>query len=457
MNRALYAHWLDPEYLTWRAAQVFNMQHRLEKIESLLKMHAVLGDCLRLSDVQLTDSLAILSLFSGEQFRQFVEAYPDFLSLKGHPSHGFANLKSEKLAVIFKGLERARDLGWFSSTFPDATLVREIERQFRSVIDEEHAVQKCNSLLKASPDKLVSGLLYGLRHFSTFSNQVSVSKDSDSSFNKVLEQAEDCLIRQGSSPAKVQATLQFIEEHTHPGQRRKRTPAVLALHEAGLNNPSNRVVYFNIVQAWNIGVSNTLRASRDEAPAFEMVDPLPLYFGEFREAVLEMPTLTLADHEIMREVSMSDWHPAQLSWETIRRIRSEERCRAAIAAYQQKLVSGNDVDKEFQLLIETVASALADEQLAPIHNFAQLTTIGKDVGSILTYLGAGLAIANPTYGLVCLAGRVVASLPHDASKVLLWIKKKKSKPEIAAGIRDYAIRYNLHRWQEDTEISGESD
>jgi hypothetical protein len=454
-NRTLYAHWLDPEYLTWRARSIFDMRQRQQKIETLLKMHAVIGDCIRLSDVQLTDSLAILTLFNNPDFRQFVDAFPDFFSLRSRPATEFDKIGSEQLATVLNGLGRALGQGWFSSTFENVEVVRDIAKKFASVTNEEDAIRACNSLLRNLPQERVSGLLYGVRHFCSVPDRVTSCKDSGSFYDTVLAEAENRLIREGASTDLIKSTLRFVEKYPDK-ERHRRTPAIIALHEAGLGNAANRVAYFNIIQAWNIGVSNTLQAHRDEAPAFDIVDPLPLYFGQFREATLET-NITLADQEVLEGVSTTNWHPAQLTWETIRRIRGDETCRTQIAAYQQKLTTGNVVDKEFRSLTAAVASALSTESLRPLENFAQHTAIGRDIGNIMSCLGLGLSSVNSTLGFACLIGARAVSLPHDVSKLVLWTKKVKSKPEIAAGIKDYAIRYNLHRWTNDGEESSESE
>lgn len=346
MNRTLYAHWLDPEYLGWRAESVFYLQRRQEKIESLLKMHAVLGNRVLLSDVQLTDSRAILSLFNDISFRRFLEAFPDFLSLRSPPANAFKAVKSANLAAILSGLGKAHGDHWVSSTFRDAKIVKSISEKFKSSSYEQDAAAICKACLRDEKDPFLRGLLYGVHHFCAFPQQVTPCSESGSSFDVVLHEAEALLSREGISPNKVQAALRYINDHAKPGQLHKRTPAVLALHEAGLQDPANRVVYFNIIQAWNIGVSNTLRADRDEAPAFEIVDPLPLLFGQFREATLET-NVTVADQELLETVLTSRWHPSQLTWELIRRIRGNEKCRASISEYQYKLTTAETVGKEF--------------------------------------------------------------------------------------------------------------
>jgi hypothetical protein len=416
-----------------------------------LTCRAVLGNTIRLSDVQLTDCRSVLSLFNDVNFRRFLETFPDFLSLRSRVATKFEKVKSPALAAILSGLERARGDDWVSSTFKNVEMVKDVAKQFESSSYEQDAADVCKKRLQEEKDDLVKGLLYGVHHFCGFPQQVTPCTDSGSSFDVVLDKAEALLTRESMSPDKVQATLQYIKKHGKSGERHKRTPAVLKLHDAGLKNPANRVVYFNIIQAWNIGVSNTLHADRDEAPAFEIVDPLPLMFGEFREATLEA-NATLGDHEFLQEVYASNWHPAQLTWEVIRRIRKDEKCRACISNYQYKLGAGEPIREEFRSLTEAIANALAKERLAPVENVTQIAAVGKDIGNYVSWLGNFIAAAHPKVGLFCLIGEKVAKAAQPSFKVALGKLRSQYRSEIASGLKDYAIRYNLHRWTDIGEV-----
>ncbi len=73
-NCVSHPHWLDGCY-------VRSLTNGLAPVERSLKLHALLGDTLVLSDVQLIDSPIVSRLFSDHQFRAFLARNPNFLEL----------------------------------------------------------------------------------------------------------------------------------------------------------------------------------------------------------------------------------------------------------------------------------------------------------------------------------------------------------------------------------------
>ncbi len=61
-TRLYYAYWLDSEYMNPRTGTSWQLKERRQEIVSAMKILALLGDNIALSDMQLIDSTIILEL-----------------------------------------------------------------------------------------------------------------------------------------------------------------------------------------------------------------------------------------------------------------------------------------------------------------------------------------------------------------------------------------------------------
>lgn len=87
----LYAHWLDGEWIkVAKAITVEGYGKTLESIaEAALKLLALLGSRVAISDVQLTDSPVVLNLFSDPDFLSYLAIDQSFLTLVASPRRAF--------------------------------------------------------------------------------------------------------------------------------------------------------------------------------------------------------------------------------------------------------------------------------------------------------------------------------------------------------------------------------
>ncbi|XUM02683.1 hypothetical protein ACQ86F_03680 [Streptomyces venezuelae ATCC 10712] len=106
----IYAHWLDGEHL-----RVSGWEPQDTSLAVMLKIQALLGHTVVLSDVQLIDSHAVQALFETEDFRSFVRGCPSFLRCTTAAPAG-----SDPFALVTTGLHRALEPGWLSSSFDTA-------------------------------------------------------------------------------------------------------------------------------------------------------------------------------------------------------------------------------------------------------------------------------------------------------------------------------------------------
>src|SRR4051812_22176270 len=87
--RTIYAHWLDPDYLGRIIVPEYCHPTRILQFQTMLKMHAMLGDCVLLSDIQLVESRSLLLCFADPHFRNFIadRFNESFLQLRPRPNH----------------------------------------------------------------------------------------------------------------------------------------------------------------------------------------------------------------------------------------------------------------------------------------------------------------------------------------------------------------------------------
>src|ERR1700759_681614 len=118
----LYAHWLDPDYCGKHVVPSAPIVEQQTRFNALLKMHALAGDCIHVSDVQLIESRVLLLNFHDPGFRRFLKKHPDFLRLIAQPTDDLG-AKSERLARICSGLARISRFGdtYIPNTFESAS------------------------------------------------------------------------------------------------------------------------------------------------------------------------------------------------------------------------------------------------------------------------------------------------------------------------------------------------
>jgi hypothetical protein len=338
-GRRTYAHWLDPEYFAYRWLNSHLACRRFELL-GLLKMRAILGDTLCISDVQLIDSRLIFELFSDAQFRAFVDRDLDFLRLVSRPTDRFS-AHSEKLGVIESGLARVSE-EWNSSTFSSPELHLVLAKHLRSKRpkDESHFKslfgynganidQIIPEFRNEEQKQLVHGMFSALYYFCSHPQCVEpFTNENWLSYFDILKVAES-KSDNGEWRAELQDLIKFIENNTNKENRGKRTPPINKLTTDGLDNPQNLTRYMNILQAWNVGVARSVNPIRQSGYYFPTAIPFPFLFGDVSEVSMRVNG---SDQELFKDVERRKWHPQQLEWQTVAQIRGE--CTAEILDYQ---------------------------------------------------------------------------------------------------------------------------
>lgn len=454
-QRTTYAHWLDPEYTSFRWPETF-VKTRLRYIVEVLKLHAILGDTIFVSDVQVTDSRALLELFCDTEF---VRTAPRFLRLVARPTDALG-ATHQTLQVIESALNRTLRPTWRSSTFRDSEVPKTLARriQERRPGDTEAFIYVLDKFqiptnLPIADKSLLEGMKRALKYFADPGSHVIPAQPANSGvhagghYDEVLEQAEAEPGLNLSLKEKLQSTLKFVKA-ANPQAPHERTPAVNALAEAGLGSADNYMHLAHIIQAWNLAVARTVNANTQDVPRFWRAVPVPAFHGNVTEATVPVVNVTIGEKELFESFSHR-WHPADLSWTQVALVRN--KCAEDIEAFQahptaslrrQLLEHAGKVIAESgtsspSLLVST-DSGLAGELFGSSRKGIRFST--KEI----EHLPPWARLASEFF-LVAFAS--AASTPVAMGDLLLqcaeWEIKRREGRKITEIIESHFVRYNL--------------
>ena len=102
----LYAQWLHGAYfkLALSEGRGIREPQLFEATIAVLKLHALFGTRIVLSDVQVIDSPIVLRLFADSSFRSFLRKHPYFLELVAYPEKV---TEPTRYSIATAGLRRA--------------------------------------------------------------------------------------------------------------------------------------------------------------------------------------------------------------------------------------------------------------------------------------------------------------------------------------------------------------
>ena len=357
--KRIYAHWLDPELFSFRFPPITPFETRLDETEDLLKLHALFGYSICLSDVQLIDSLIILRLFSREDFRDFIwsdcfrgDADLTFLRLVSRSSDW--DLGTQQLRVLMNGLARSLCPDWQSSSFETPEFTRAVATAFKAhrIQDQLHAQQlfehgDLRVLRDHQPNPAARGLINALEYFVQFPNNVELTPaPATTSYSEILEEAETVAEPNSVLHGQLQATLGYLKKLPN---RFQRTPAVIGLVNDGMKDPENVISYLHIIQAWNFGVSRSVAANLDSGTGFG-VPSIGTLFGQSDNWTVPLSVLDPCD--LFEQWFATSWHPSHTPWTAIAALR--DRNSARIRRFQSSIGTAGNWDA-FRDLVTAIA------------------------------------------------------------------------------------------------------
>jgi hypothetical protein len=329
----LYAHWLDGE---WQkiAAPITVSRHFMSlqrAAEGWLKLHALFGTRVALSDVQLTDSPILAKLFVDPEFRNYVKHDPSFLTLVAYPRSGFNGL-NERLGRATRGLERAHRNGWKTS-LPSIT-VDEIKRfsdPILSADSESYTARWLNDRF-SGPGKVIAslphhrelleGMLHGICHFIRKTGGPSETP-TQSEPRFYTDFIMDVLNSNGLGREEYNALEKVwleIEKLWVPDpDTRKNRSALLNAMEAKEPDrskwpPEWHRIWNTVVHAWNENVSTTVGAGRSSIS--ELPEAIIPFHGIISD-IVEQEQSGLLRARMPQKYPLLSFDPATLTWKEI--------------------------------------------------------------------------------------------------------------------------------------------
>lgn len=280
----IYAHWLDGEHL-----RVSGWGPQDTSLAVMLKIQALLGHTVVLSDVQLIDSHAVQALFETEDFRSFVRGCPSFLRCTTAAPAG-----SDPFVLVTTGLHRALEPGWLSSSFDTAEpLVRLSEAVLERGEANPGPLFARGTALGARYEeggvirRRLEAVAWTLHHFS---REAGVPLGTSAvtrpcSYRDVLEEVAELPGLPGHDYAPVERTLAYLDEHVEPSNRHRR--AVLFAQLDATDPPHRTAMWNTATQAWNAAVQRTLGTDGASPRSLPKAADIGLYLGRPTDALFE--------------------------------------------------------------------------------------------------------------------------------------------------------------------------
>jgi hypothetical protein len=291
----LYAHWLDGEWHKVASPVAAGSHGRsLASIaEGGLKLHALFGTKIAISDVQLTDSPVMAELFSKSEFRYYLRGNRNFLTLVTNVREDAGH---EGFARATNGLYRAQNPGWTTSLpVDDVAVIRrfagalfEQEDKILERFSEDPALQdffRDSSwgpalVIQNNPRyrRILEGVLHGICHFSLEQGGPwDLPQKNDRSYLNVIE---DALEAGGGGDTygeleQIYTSVDHIAKQTGSRYARSAVNSFLQKAEPDRSRwtPTQKRVWQSVVHAWNSNVSDTVGASESIAPLPDAVFP----------------------------------------------------------------------------------------------------------------------------------------------------------------------------------------
>lgn len=365
----LYAHWLDGEWL--KIAYPIAVEGRYSTLAEIaqggLKLHALFGTRVAISDIQLTDSEAIVRAFANPEFRTYLNADPTFLTLISSPPNGVSDTD---LARATSGLYRAcSQPHWRTSLFGiSETVIKHFGDEILSsgdILPERHLRNSRKSSRRTMGDPegtLLEGMLYGIHFFARGRGRISTQPNTSRSY---IDWMVQFLNTKGLSDEHYNAFESIYKSVGEWVPDESRRYARSSLNTALESKEPNRNkwpweyhrLWRTVVHAWNSNVSENLGTKRSS------ILPLPYALVGDRSRITDAAGPFSISKSLVRNrfgSSLLAFDPTSLSWAAIRQIVKENR---SLCGRLQKAIVGRKPDET-----DDARSALIEKlnlQLAP--------------------------------------------------------------------------------------------
>jgi hypothetical protein len=381
---ARYASWLDGETLKLNREDCrLDAVALVDEVQRGLKMAALMGQRVALTDIQLVDSPGIALPFADPQFLAFLGANPGWLLLFARPSPDDAALPIPESARRARaGLHRSQRDGWRSSSFPERTdEARAFHRwcldRTRSFVRREELIETArqDGVLRRQEhglpfdlrDELRLGMMSAIVHFGFGTPDDTYAPDAaPSDYCQILVEAMNSGalgVRDGYFLEKFLEYLETNIPDPHDRIFRSRLQRLLA-DDTRLSAQARLRMWRTAVFAWNCANARSIGAAGASYGPLGGALRIPAYLNEpvtelvLKSRYLMRPPETLV--EITREQFTGLDHDfSRLTWEQVSRVCAvTQRQRTD---YQEASETPTLLDDRARL--SELLSGVADEML----------------------------------------------------------------------------------------------
>ena len=412
----LYAHWLDGEWLKIAyPVLVEGPYHTLHGIaEGALKLHALFGTRIAISDVQLTDSGVMVRLFANPEFRDYLRHDRGFLTLVAEPPKDRKGIDNQRLATAPRGLSRAFETaGWTTSlSGMKVDVIKEFGETILSLDDLDTA--HCARDRSKGPGRIIAkypqhaemldGILRAICYFvMKTGGPIESPAKTPRRYTEFIEDAlESRGVRSEDEGAleEIWKTIQdWVKDSEAPGAR----SSVLKAIEAKEPDRSKWTLEWHrlwntVVHAWNNNVCDTVGAKRAS------IAPLPhavvTYRGEIsdvagpfkRKGWILQPTNT-------RKYPVLTFDPSSLGWDSVRDAICKTRGQRAEFQMALQIGDKREIEEAGAGLVRGLATVVVPKSRSHSRDWIWLSiaTLGLFSGSPIL---EGIAITGEAHSLL---------------------------------------------------------
>ena len=400
----IYSHWLDGCYV--RA-----LTNGLAPVERSLKLHALLGDTLVLSDVQLIDSPIVSRLFADNQFRAFLAGNPNFLELVSDTDQAAV----DTFALVTQGLRRTEPPGWIPSGTIDRSMIRELAELVLTSGGDLAAIlgSKGGRELRGrwpQHENRMRGIVNCLSYFVEHDEavrQTRTDKLSRESYYGVLLEMVDRGLRPKHREA-VEQTIEWIHENIKDPALQPYRSEVLSRLPYTDKSDLAEMVRNTVTQAWNCAVETTLAPEGGSASRLPFAPPLAAYRNSVYNGLLPIQNSKTRSGVSMihRHLEQLPWDPHNIDWDELARIAV--KIRTSQDTYQRAKVTRDDSETHaLRRLVRDMAHEMPAQRRRAIASATTLllnTAVAGVGGTLGVLIGS-----SPEMGAAIAGGGVLAS------------------------------------------------
>ncbi len=356
-----YLEWLDGEFLELESGNPCTVTpYLLQRTISQVKLHALFGGEIDLSDPQVNDSHVILHLFSQQPFRDFLGKNPTFLRQVIPP---YKIDKNDQFSLATTSLRRALEDGWVSGTFKDvklhqnmARLILEEGAKSSGILDIEKILndektgyrQIVNQLTDLKQEKLLEGMLHSFTYFMTQDKTIPSDYTGEPQNQYVILKETLSKIPEENKEHKELIGTLLDEFNGIDEKDRQYLSSALSLFRKKYKTQGYyyRVITETLFHAWNTAVQRTIKPDGGSLGHLTSDSvPIGIYFEDITDTLIPFTSKDKFNlFKELREKTLNITHmnPARLTWYDISNIVDDTRGTAK--KYQASLLSSSDND-----------------------------------------------------------------------------------------------------------------